>query len=140
MPASATVLVRRAQPRSLDTRILLEALVLTGGELGSAEQVAGTLRLGSRFQLARRLRREGLPPLHQMADWIRLLHWVDEWQERGTALCRQAVRVGRDPSVCYRLVKRMTGLEWTDLRRRGSSWIVKRVARLLKDKGLAETS
>jgi len=131
MPAAVTVLLQRAQLLSLDTRVLLEALVLTGGELGSAEQVAGTLHFRSRFQLARRLRREGLPPLHEMADWIRVIRWVDEWEERGTALCRQAARAGRDPSVCYRLVRRMTGVDWTHLRRRGSSWIAERVAQVV---------
>src|SRR5882672_6979950 len=131
MPAAVTVLLQRAQHVSLDTRVLLEALVLTGGELGSAERVAGSLHFRSRFQLARRLRREGLPPLHEIADWIRVMRWVDEWEERGTALCRQAVRAGRDPSVCYRVVRRMTGVDRTDLQRRGSSWVAKRVVRVL---------
>jgi len=113
------------------TRVLLEALVLTGGELGSAEQVAEALHFRNRFQLARRLRREGLPPLHEIADWIRVMRWVDEWEARGTALCHQAVRAGRDPSACYRLVQRMTGVDWTDLRGRGSSWIAARVAHVV---------
>jgi len=127
MSAALSVLLERSQHLSLDARVLLEALVLTGGELGSAEQVADALHFRSRFQLARRLRREGLPPLHEIADWIRVMHWVDEWEEQGTALCRQAVRAGRDPSVCYRLVRRMTGIDWRDVRRRGSTWIAERV-------------
>ena len=33
-------------------------------------------------------------------------------------------RARKDPATCYRTVKRITGLRWLEIRRRGSAWVV----------------
>jgi len=57
-------------------------------------------------------------------NWSRLLTWLERWETSGMALCRCAFEMGIDPAGCYRLVRRLTGLPWTEVRRRGTAWIV----------------
>lgn len=109
--------VERALPwLSLKGRVVVEALLLTRGSLGSAKSLAPVLRTSTRFGVARLLRNEGLPPLHRLSAWLSVLCWVWGWQQDRTSLFRAAVRLGREPAACYRLVKRVTGLPWTMLR------------------------
>jgi AraC-like DNA-binding protein len=104
-------------------RSVVEAIFLTGGSIGSARDVARRLGL-SRFQLARLLKREGLPPLHRLAVWARVLYWVELAEETGASLCSLAARSGLYSSASYRLVKEVTGLCWSDLCARGSGWLL----------------
>jgi hypothetical protein len=109
--------VQRALPwLSLKGRVVVEALLLSRGSLGSATSLAPVLRTSTRFGVARLLRNEGLPPLHRLSAWLAVVCWVWEWQQDRTSLFRAAVRLGREPAACYRLVKRVTGLPWTMLR------------------------
>jgi hypothetical protein len=78
----------------------------------------------NRFRLARILKHDGLPPLHRLSGWIRVLHWVDEWERSKVALCRSALTGGMDPAACYRLVKTLTGVRWTGARGRGVRWVL----------------
>ena len=116
----------------VNARVLVQALLLTGGELGTAARVAGTLRLRSRFQLARLLRKQVLPPLHELAAWARVLGWVEVWERSRAPLCTQAIHAQKDPAACYRLVRKLTGLRWTDVRHRGSKWIAEQLLRRLE--------
>jgi len=111
---------------SLFSRAVIEASLLTGGSIGTAQQVAPSLGLRNRFALARLLKREGLPPLHELAGWASVLTWIDRAECTGCSLCHLAFRERKDPATCYRTVKRITGLRWHELRLRGSEWVVKR--------------
>src|SRR5262245_47687907 len=117
------IAVRSARPRmTLRARAVIEAVVLSKGSIGTAQSVARALGLTNRFQLARLLEREGLPPLHRMREWITVLNWL-QWAERQqVSLCWIAFRSHRHPSACYRLVKQVTGLGWETLLGRGSAW------------------
>src|SRR6266513_1147314 len=61
---------------SFRSRAVVEAVFLSGGSIGTAQQVAPHLGLHNRFELARFLKREGLPPLHDLAAWASVLAWV----------------------------------------------------------------
>jgi hypothetical protein len=102
----------------------VEALLLTGGDLGTAEELAPLVGARNRFGLARFLKREGLPALHDLAGWMRVLGWLEMAERSGCSLCQLAFRAKKDPAICYRTVKRITGQSWTMLRRRGSRRLV----------------
>ena len=108
---------------SMRARAVFDALVLCGRPIGTAEEVADRLGLRNRFDLARFLEHEGLPPLHELTDWVSLLCWVSEWERTGASLCKLAWRSGRQPAVCYRTVKRLTGVTWSAACSRGFLWI-----------------
>jgi len=103
-------------------RGIVEAIHLSGGPIGSAAAVARRLQVGSRFTLARRLKREGLPSLRRLGQWATILSWVIEAETTGASLCRMAFHSGRYPAACYRLVKEVTGLTWEAVRDRGYEW------------------
>ena len=107
---------------SAASRAVLRALASGARTIGSAEVVARRLGLSSRFKLARALRRDGVPPLHTVTGWFTVLRWLDMCERANLSLCRVAFREKRDPAGCYRLVKRVTGLSWRDVRVRGPEW------------------
>lgn len=120
--------IRHARPRmTLYARAIVEAICLTEGPIGSAQEVARELGLNSRFKLARLLKHEGFPPLHRLAEWLTVLSWVVTAERDGVSLCCMAFRSGRHPSACYRLVKEVTGLRWDEVRARGSRWVQRRL-------------
>lgn len=53
--------------------------------------------------------------------------WIAECG--GPSLCRQMLATGADPSVAYRLVSTRTGLNWTELRKRGALWFIETMFR-----------
>jgi len=110
-------------------RAVVEAILLSEGSIGSAQLVAQLLGLGNRFRLARLLKQEGLPPLHRLAAWTAILCWVRTAERDGTCLSRLATRWHRHPSACYRLVKKVTGLCWLEVRTRGQDWVERRLMR-----------
>jgi hypothetical protein len=107
------------------TRAIVDALLLTGAGIGAAGSVAPRVGLPSRFALGRLMHREGLPGLHELADWISLLEWVAGEERSGTSLFTLATRCHRNPAVAYRLVKRLTGLTWVQVKARGSRWVLR---------------
>jgi hypothetical protein len=109
---------------------VVEAIVLTRGPVGTAESVAHALGLRNRFQLARLLQEEGLPPLHCLAEWVTVVSWVVTAERAHVSLCWIAFHSHRHPSACYRLVKRVTGRRWEEVQARGSAWVMQE---LLKD-------
>jgi hypothetical protein len=130
MLSHCLVMVRAARPRiSWRSGILVEAVLLSEGGIGSTHAVARRVGLQSRFALARLLKRDDLPALHRLAGWATVLSWVQAAERDGTSLCRLAFRARRHPSACYRLVKEVTGLRWLALRTRGSAWAEKRLIR-----------
>jgi hypothetical protein len=122
--AQSLTAIRAARPgMTLYSRAIVEAICLSEGPIGSAQQVARHLALPNRFKLARLLKREGLPPLHRLAEWATVLSWVVAAERNGVSLCWLAFRSRRHPSACYRLVKEVTGLRWEAVRARGSRWV-----------------
>ena len=105
---------------------ILEAVLLVEGPIGSARSVARRLALGNRFTLARLLKSEGLPSLHQLAKWASLLSWVGKAERDGVSLSWIAYRSGRHASTCHRQVRELTGLPWSKVRARGSDWVQRR--------------
>lgn len=112
---------------SFPSRAVIDALLLTGGSIGTSEQVANRLGLTTRFGLARMLRQDGLPPLHSLSGYITVLRWVWQWEQERTALSRSALREGREPAACYRLVERVTGAPWTSACASGVRWVLSRL-------------
>ncbi|HXI64822.1 MAG TPA: hypothetical protein VNH14_09965 [Gemmatimonadales bacterium] len=124
MLAESLAAIRVIRPgMTLVPRAIVEAILLSEGSIGSARIVAQLLGFRNRFQLARMLKREGLPPLHRLASWTTILSWVRAAERDGVCLFRLAFRSHRHPAACYRLVKEVTGLSWTEVRSRGSRWV-----------------
>ncbi len=116
------VAIRSARPgMRLRARAVIEAVLLTKGPIGSAQAVARALGLSNRFQLARLLEHEGLPPLHRMTEWVTVLNWIDSAERERVSLCWMAFRSHRHPSACYRLVKKVTGHGWEEVIGKGSA-------------------
>jgi len=130
MLAEPLAAIRVIRPRmTLYPRAIVEAILLSEGSIGSAQLVAGLLGFRTRFQLARLLKREGIPPLHRIAAWSTILSWVLAAERDGTCLFRLAFRSHRHPAACYRLVKEVTGFSWTEVRKRGSTWVERMMMR-----------
>jgi hypothetical protein len=122
-PLQVTHLLR---PASVRVRAIVEAVFFTGGAIGTLGEVARRLSLRNRFALARLLKQEGLPGLRELANWAAVLRWVMVSERTGATLCSQALASGRDPAVCYRIVRRVTGLPWAVVRKLGSSVVLER--------------
>ena len=121
------VAIRSARPQMrLRARAVIEAVLLSKGPIGSAQVVARALGLSNRFQLARLLEHEGLPPLHRMTEWVTVLNWVESAEREHVSLCWMAFRCHRHPSACYRLVKKVTGHGWEEVLDKGSPWALRR--------------
>ncbi|HET7024190.1 MAG TPA: hypothetical protein VFI39_03175 [Gemmatimonadales bacterium] len=86
--------------------------------------VASRTGFGTRHRLRRALAAEGFEsPSHLMGS-LRIARWLWTAEAMGEALSAQALRVGRDSAVAYRLIKTRTGLPWTECRRRGTAWFI----------------
>ncbi len=131
-------LIHSALPHlSFEVRALIDAMLLTRGSVGTAQWVASHLGLSNRYRLARRLSNEGLPPLHRLSGWMTVLSWMWERERNGVALCRSALRAGKDPAACRRLVRRITSVSWRSAQ---SGGIEGALAQFLCECGAAEGS
>src|ERR1051325_647836 len=119
-PLRLTSLLQGAlAPLSPTSRAVVSTLTCRNGHALRAGEVAAWVGLRNRQQLARALQRDGLPPLEQLAGWTRVLHWMLEAESTGASLLQVAYRDKVDPAVAYRLVRRVTGLRWSQARRAG---------------------
>jgi len=126
-PLPLTTLLETALPRlSRSGRAVVGALGCFNGKPQSPSHVAALVGLRTRFQLARALRREGLPPFEELAAWTRVLYWLQEAERTGASLFHLAQHAGIDPAVAYRLVLRTTELHWVEARRAGLAAVVRR--------------
>ena len=127
-PLALASLLQRALPwLSVDGRAVINTLICENGRVGSANALSSRLGLRNRYQLGRLLQREGLPPYEELAGWISVFYWMlraDSGDDRG-ALRSLASRTGLDAASSYRLVRRITGRRWTDLRRAGIDQVVR---------------
>jgi len=110
---------------SRGARVIVDVIRLRQGNVGSTGLAAQLFGFPSRFALARMLRREGLPGLQELAAWISVLGWVVAAERSRVSLFVIAGHSGRSPPVCYRTVRRLTGLTWAQLRARGSPWVLR---------------
>lgn len=76
-------------------------------------------------------------PLHRLRGWFDVLRWVRVGEQDAVSLCRVAFVSHRDPAACYRLVKRVTGHAWSEVRTLGSDWVTARISELLHEGGRA---
>jgi hypothetical protein len=104
--------------------LVVQALIQARGAFADATLFAHRLGLRDRHQLAYVLRRDGLKPLRVLASWIRLAVWLAEFEYDHRSLCSAALLEAQDPGSRYRLVKRLTGLEWSQVQARGLSWLI----------------
>lgn len=119
-PLRLTSLLQTALPHLSESgRALLSALGCLNGHPPCPKELAEWLGFHDRYQLARALRREGLPPLEVIGGWARTLYWVLEAETLGLSLRELAEREHIDPAVAYRLVRRVTGHRWSEVRRDG---------------------
>src|SRR2546427_5791748 len=126
VPAGMEHQIRAVLPHlSIRAQAIVDALWLGGGRMGSATNVARQLGLTSRFALGRMLLQQGLPGLRELADWISVLVWVIAAERSNASLLAISSRSHRNPAVCYRMVKRLTGLTWVELKARGSLWVLR---------------
>lgn len=126
-PLPLTTLLQTSLPElSTRTRAILSTLGCYNGDVPSAGEVAALVGMRSRFQLARALRQDGLPPFEELAGWARVLYWLFE-AERSTASLRLLARRDQlDASTAYRLVHRVTRLHWSELHRLGLAAALRR--------------
>jgi len=130
----ANVLQTALPPLSATSRAVVSALACCNGHASSAGEIAAWVGLRDRHQLARGLRRDGLPPLEQLAGWARVLYWVLEAQSGDRSLLELARREQLDPAVAYRLVHRVTGLRWSQVRRAGLATMLARFRERCRDR------
>lgn len=114
---------------------VLDQIVLTGGSAPPTAPLASRLGLSNRYALARLMHREGLPGIRELGSWITILGWVWEAEQTDDSLFVIAIRHHRSPAGCYRLVKRLTGFTWIQLRERGTCWLVERLEHRCRDFG-----
>ena len=115
-----TSVLQTALPNlSQNGRALLAVLGCLNGRPPKSQEFAEWLGFHDRYQLARALRREGLPPIEVIGGWARTLYWMSEAEKTGKSLRELAEREHLDPAIAYRLVRRVTGQRWSEVRRQG---------------------
>lgn len=124
-PLQLTHLLHTSLPHvSVRGRALLSALACVNGHPSSTTELAHWLGFHDRYQLARALKREGLPPMETLGGWTRILYWIIEAQATGSTLRELALREHLDPAVAYKLVRRVTGRRWSEILQDGLSGAV----------------
>jgi hypothetical protein len=119
-PLQLTTLLQETLPHlSYKGRAVLSALGCVNGRAPGSAELAAWLGFHDRYQFARAMRREGLPPLETLGGWARTLYWLLESETSGATLRELAERDHLDPAVAYRLVRRVTGHRWSEMRREG---------------------
>jgi DNA-binding beta-propeller fold protein YncE len=119
-PLQLTALLLDTLPHlSFKGRAVLSALGCVNGRAPRSAELAAWLGFHDRYQFARAMRREGLPPLETLGGWARTLYWLLASETSGTTLRELAERDKVDPAVAYRLVRRVTGRRWSQIRREG---------------------
>src|SRR5467141_190929 len=109
-PLQLTSLLQDSLPHlSYKGRAVLSALGCVNGRAPGSAELAAWLGFHDRYQFARAMRREGLPPLETLGGWARTLYWILESETSGATLRELAERDHLDPAVAYRLVRRVTG-------------------------------
>src|SRR5690606_13724563 len=98
---------------------LLIMCVFRGGSFMSLRELRARLGL-KRGELVRAFALEGLPHPRVVQESLRVLALLEWWERTGETPGHFTLRLGEDPAVFYRLVRRVTGQTWTAVRERGS--------------------
>jgi len=134
-PLQLTSLLQDTLPHlSYNGRALISALGCVNGRAPGSQELASWLGFHDRYQLARALRREGLPPLETLGGWARTLYWLLESETSGVTLRKLAERDKLDPAVAYRLIRRITGRRWSEIRRDGMALALLRFREKCRDR------
>lgn len=126
-PGLARLLRRRPQLDPAAAELLLVLRVKAGPQFISADQFAGHLGLSSRYAFVRRLKRLKLPPFSRLHAQVRVLAMLGETERHQVSLSRLAWCHEGDPASWLRVVKRATGLSWSDLSKVGMPWLVDQI-------------
>ena len=100
-------------------RLVISFYAELAPELPRAKRVAIQAGYRSAAGLTRALGRHGFPAPSKLAAWIRVLHWIQAWEDSKSPLVRQAWHQGIDPSVCHRTIRRVTRMSWSEIRELG---------------------
>ena len=112
----ASALLRSLPWLSTQGRAAINLLVCDNGRVASADALAAGLGLRNRYQLGRLLRSEGLPPYDVLTGWVSLLYWRLEAERTNSTLVELSQRSHVAPETSYRLVRRITGSRWSDIK------------------------
>ena len=108
--------LRIRSPRVIDTLHFM--CIFRGGCFAPLREIRARLRL-RRGQLKRAFAAEGLPHPRVVQDSLRVLALLDRW-DGGESLAHYALSQGEDPASFYRLVRRVTGRSWSEVRESGA--------------------
>src|SRR5258706_9306924 len=134
-PLQLTSLLQDTLPHlSYNGRALISALGWYNGRTPGPKELASWLGFHDRYQLAGAMRREGLPPLETLGGWARTLYWLLESETSGATLRKLAERDNLDPAVAYRLIRRITGRRWSEIRRDGMALALLRFREKCRDR------
>lgn len=126
-PGLARLLHRRPQLDPAATELLLALRVKAGPRFIPAEEFAAHLGLPSRFALVRRLKHLKLPPFSRLHAHVRVLAMLAETKRHQVSLSRLAWCHEGDPASWLRVVRRVTGLSWSELSQCGMPWLVEQI-------------
>ena len=93
-------------------REIIGLLAESGGCIDCPDSFAMRVHLRSRHQLARVLRREGLPQIEELCAWIKVLALLLDHERTHRSLYTISMNASLYPPTCYRLVKRVTSKTW----------------------------
>src|SRR3954464_11459881 len=122
----ASALLRSLPWLTARGRAAINFLVCDNGRASSADTLASRLGLSTRYQLARLLRSEGLPTYENLTGWISSLCWRLEAERTDATLVALSQRSHRALAASYRLVRRITGRRWSELRRASTDELLRR--------------
>src|SRR6267154_4654654 len=126
-PLALASMLHRALPwLSPEGRAVVNTLVCDNGRIDSIHTLCQRVGLRSRYQLGRLLHREGLPPYEELSGWVSVLYWMlraDAGVGRGR-LRSLAGLTHTQIATSYRIVRRVTGHCWKDLRRAGTAQVL----------------
>jgi len=139
-PLQLTSLLQTTLPHlSENGRAMLNALGCLNGRPPASNELALWLGFHDRYQFARAMRREGLPPLETLSGWARTLYWLLQSEASGATLRALAERDKMDPAVAYRLIRRVTGRRWSEIRREGLAGCLERFRDHCRSRAIRES-
>jgi hypothetical protein len=104
--------------------VVLKTIAERNGRVGELEFLVRRAGLRSRHQLARKLRHDGLPGVEELCGWVSVLGWLLDSELTGMSLFKLSHRIHIDPATCYRVVRRVTGRSWSELKVLGPEWLI----------------
>lgn len=91
---------------------------------------ARILGLTKSNELRRQLLARRLPPFLVLRDWCLVVQLADRFGVDEGSLGHWAMRRGEYASVYYSFIKRVTGMLWSELRKRGPVWARRRALQM----------